>query len=610
MVASVLIQGGLLTWMSLQATEHSEDAAARAAEAKAIVEARCQTQRAIIDVARLARDEPCEKELRKDLQELHAYLAQSTRKAPDSLRAASAALDEMLPMRRRIEVVQGELEQNRAPLLARLSALEQAVFDAEDEDGAWALGEVRRQLSRAQGAFYRFAATAGSDAGDQARLQLELSSEQVVEMLRALREADIAGDSDIEPLADPDAKALVAEPLQSAQALLASTRQFVEMLGLRVVAHRDFLAQSNELLLHLCSEQQQVEADAAAASASSMRQQNTVLMIVGGMLLLLTLVLLMRVVRPIQRMARILKGVGDGECDLSQRLPAASRDEIGAFATGFNAFVEQVHGTVSSVGRNVEVLNASVARLDEAHDAMTTEATASERHARQLVEAGSCVTEAVRSTAATTLSLAEGSSAVTTSSRKASEVTQLMSQTIGRVDEAVQRLAARGRDIQAVSQVISDLASQTNLLALNAAIEAARAGSAGAGFAVVAEEVRSLAARTSEHAASIGSTVSHVQRDSENSASAMFEVMDLVESVTDYQERIQQVAQLQDDNCSNVSGLIEVASTNTDTIVEICPAVDAGTQRTRQLASETSELTGTVRATAQQLEGLVGRFRW
>ncbi|MCK5942406.1 MAG: hypothetical protein KAI24_10585, partial [Planctomycetes bacterium] len=126
----------------------------------------------------------------------------------------------------------------------------------------------------------------------------------------------------------------------------------------------------------------------------------------------------------------------------------------------------------------------------------------------------------------------------------------------------------------------------------------------------VADEVRKLAKRTAEQAATIDTTVAEVQSESDRSVLAVSEVQELVASVREHQREILEVVQQQDRTCSDVQDLVRAAARDSATIGEVCPSVDAGTERTRKLAGDTASLTAAVRETATQLEAQLRQFRW
>jgi len=608
LTGALLLQGSLLGWVAWQGAAHLDEATVASARAERLVEARSHVLQTRILADELAKGSAVGPRIANGLDSLQDAVTHAAPQLVATTGDFTAATEAMLPLRNRIEAAQSKAEAGQAPVLARLRALEEAVASLEEEDAAYVLGVVGHEIARVQGAFYRYAATAGTDSGDQARLRLTLSIENIATSLAALCEEQ--EDSDVEPLQDEQMRKLVMSTLTAIAAEGEAITAFVELVEQRVALHQRFREAAEVLSADLVRTHNEAKDAATETATANMFQQNVVLAIAAALLLALAVLLMTYVVRPIARMARVLRGVGEGDCDLSQRLQVRSNDELGGFAAGFNGFVEKIHTTVSSVGNNLEQFKRSVAQLDQTASSLQAEAEEAEGHAHVLAQKGASISRAVDEAAKTGIELAAGSAQVMSGSQQAHELSSKVAATVQSVDDAVQKLAGCSRDIGQVTEIIRSLASQTNLLALNAAIEAARAGEAGAGFAVVAEEVRSLAQRTAEQAATIDTSVAELQRESDSSTNEMANVRELVDSVRNHQQEIRTVVDNQDRTCSTVQELVAAAADDSSIIGEVCPSVDAGTKRTRQLASDTASLTSNLRQAATELDALVQQFRW
>jgi methyl-accepting chemotaxis protein len=216
--------------------------------------------------------------------------------------------------------------------------------------------------------------------------------------------------------------------------------------------------------------------------------------------------------------------VVDGRVDLSFRAP----DAKSPFALGFNEFMSTIHGAVSKAQNASNQLSAASEQLAE----LTV--TAREGSALQQRETDQ-VAAAMQEMTHTVQSVADSASKAANDARDADDAASNGSQVVSRsisvinrlateVEEArvvIQKLEDESNNIGSVLDVIKGIAEQTNLLALNAAIEAARAGEQGRGFAVVADEVRTLASRTQQSTAEIQGMIERLQSGAKQAVAAM-----------------------------------------------------------------------------------------
>ncbi len=272
-----------------------------------------------------------------------------------------------------------------------------------------------------------------------------------------------------------------------------------------------------------------IDKDKAYAALSQFRTSAIIAMLIAvaaiaGLLGLLIPVLM----SPLTTMGRAMRDIAEGEGDLTRRLTVQNKDEFGELATSFNRFVERIHASISEVSSatrlvhdlSEKVVNASNASITGSEEqSMRTNSVAA-----AINELGAATQEIARN-AADASQHASGASEQAHGGREVVEeaisAMTALSQRISESCAQIETLNASTDEIGKILDVIKGISQQTNLLALNAAIEAARAGEAGRGFAVVADEVRNLAHRTQESAEEIHRMITSLQVGSREAVHTM-----------------------------------------------------------------------------------------
>ncbi|MDM7859157.1 methyl-accepting chemotaxis protein [Alteromonas sp. ASW11-36] len=375
--------------------------------------------------------------------------------------------------------------------------------------------------------------------------------------------------------------------------------------------------------------------DRLAAFQSAIKSSNeeaNSLIYIGVFMGVITVVLLFAISLPIVTSLRSsiidvvksLKDIAQEDGDLTVRIETKNKDEIGDLVHWFNQFVAKLQNVVREICESSMPLAELARNLNQVSDQTQTTISAQQRSAADAKTAVDNMTVSVNSVAS---SAAEAAGAASDASNAASDGQRVVDSTVNSIQtlansveetaEVIRKLEDDSNQVGVILDVIKGIAEQTNLLALNAAIEAARAGEQGRGFAVVADEVRTLASRTQKSTEEIQATIEQLQtaarsavtvmgKGTEQASVSVEEANKAGQSLAVINETIAKITQM-NDLIANSTGEQQAVA---DSISSNVDEINNRTHDTARSSSQLGEVSEDLERLSKEFIRIMGQFKY
>ncbi len=327
-------------------------------------------------------------------------------------------------------------------------------------------------------------------------------------------------------------------------------RQIYQEYTVTSLALLDFVAELEELADSKVEQQAVLILDEQAWAISSFKVLIIIALLV---LLLLGWILVNQILSPIQRLQEIVTDISEGNGDLTLRVNITTQDEFGELGKSFDKFIDKIQNLIADITQSINLaktaavdLSATFKVTTEAVNKQTFEVNTISHATTEMTAISSQVTSGAREISQSVLNIDKNAQSTLSNVRQAAQSVNELVAEVTQGTETINSLKNHVTSIEPVLADINGIAEQTNLLALNAAIEAARAGEQGRGFAVVADEVRSLATRTQGSTNTIQQSITQLRSSADESVrvinNSMSKGTQTTEITSQAEESLHQVA--------------------------------------------------------------------
>lgn len=331
------------------------------------------------------------------------------------------------------------------------------------------------------------------------------------------------------------------------------------------------------------------------------------ILVISGLTLLVARWIL---TNPLRALLDRFKDIAEGDADLTRRVEITSSDEIGELGKTFNTFADGIQQDIRQIGVQADSLSNASEEMRNLSQQIASANEETSTQAGMVSAAAEQVSANVQSVATATEELNASTREIATNASEAAQVATRAVQIADDTKVTFDRLDESGAKISNMVKVIYAIAEQTNLLALNATIEAARAGEAGRGFAVVADEVKKLANQTAEATEEISSTAEEITNHTNVAVNATEEISGIIRKIHDIQTTIASGVEEQTATTAEIAHSVTEAATGSSEIAERIAGIAAAVQQTAAASTSSHEGGDELAAMAEELKKIVGRFTY
>ncbi|MEC4683456.1 MAG: methyl-accepting chemotaxis protein [Nitrospirota bacterium] len=337
------------------------------------------------------------------------------------------------------------------------------------------------------------------------------------------------------------------------------------------------------------------------------------LVTIGVLLLLLNILVRSMAVRPLAELVSIIEKTAEG--DLTRHLESRTRDEVGNLVSHFGKMVDNLRDLVKKVANESHCVGEGSKNMIGALESIRNKSSAQMKQIDSAAGAVEELSRSLREVAQVTRQVSEISSRASQEADAGGETVAQMVRELSRIEsvisdaaESILDLGKRSDQISQIVSIINEIAEQTNLLALNAAIEAARAGEQGRGFAVVADEVRKLAERTTRSTREISETISQLQGLTEQSVKVMDkgsrEMKVLIQETQKTASVFSRIVSSSSDVSGRVNQIAEATGQQTQAIEQVGRVVENTAKSARETVENVSDAVSAGEGLQTQMEEL------